>query len=118
MSGDKAFYILSLDGGGARGIYSAQVLAKLEERFSAPVREHFDLIAGTSAGAIIVGAAAAEIPLEKMVELFERQATRIFSRRPLHWGIFRSKYSQNLLQDVLQKILPSITLGDIATPSS
>ena len=116
MYGDGAFYILSLDGGGARGIYSAQVLAKLEERSGAPVRDRFDLIAGTSAGSIIAGAAASGVSLEKVVELFERQATRIFSRRPLHWGIFRSKYSQNPLEDVLREILPSITMGEIATP--
>ena len=62
MSGDQTFHILSLDGGGARGIYSAQVLACIERAVGAQVRDCFDLIAGTSTGSIIAGAAAAGIP--------------------------------------------------------
>ena len=61
------FYILALDGGGTRGVYSAQVLASIEELSGAPLRERFDLIAGTSTGSIIAGAAAAGIPMSKVV---------------------------------------------------
>ncbi len=116
MREDKNFYILALDGGGARGIYSAQVLAKLEDATSAPVRDRFDLIAGTSAGSIVAGATAAGVPLEEVVELFEKHASRIFSKSLFRRGIFRSKYSQKPLKDVLGETLPSITMGEIATP--
>ena len=50
MESDNAFNILALDGGGIRGVYGAYVLARLEDTLSAPVRERFDLIAGTSTG--------------------------------------------------------------------
>ena len=72
MDSRDHFNILALDGGGTRGIYSAQVLAKLEDRTGVPIRDCFNLIAGTSTGAIIAGAAATGIPLEKVVELFEK----------------------------------------------
>ena len=42
------FSILTLDGGGVRGIYGAQLLARIEASLDANIRDHFDLIAGTS----------------------------------------------------------------------
>ena len=47
------FQILSLDGGGIKGIFSAALLAHLEEDFNINITDHFDLIAGTSTGGII-----------------------------------------------------------------
>ena len=78
---DKTFHILALDGGGARGIYSARVLARIEETLGAPVRDCFDLIAGTSAGAISAGAAAIGIPMSEVVDLFKTESARIFRKR-------------------------------------
>ena len=74
---DSAFNVLALDGGGARGIYSAQILACIEQLNGAPVREHFDLIAGTSTGAIIAGAAAVGIPMDRVVQLFKDESPRM-----------------------------------------
>ena len=45
--------ILSIDGGGIRGIIPARVLAAIEERTGIPTAENFDLIAGTSTGGIL-----------------------------------------------------------------
>lgn len=47
------FQILSLDGGGIKGIFSAAVLTHLEEDLNLDITEHFDLITGTSTGGII-----------------------------------------------------------------
>ena len=51
----KVFKILSLDGGGIKGIYSAQFLARCEQELTAgkPLASYFDMIAGTSTGGII-----------------------------------------------------------------
>ncbi len=116
MGEDKGFYILALNGRGARGVYSAQVLAELEDRLGAPVRDCFDLIVGTSTGSIIAGAAATGIPMEEVVELFEKCALRIFPRKPLHFGLFRSRYSQKPLEEILRERLPDTTLGEVSTP--
>ena len=50
---DQCFQILSLDGGGIKGIFSAAVLTHLEEDLNLDITEHFDLITGTSTGGII-----------------------------------------------------------------
>ena len=54
-SDDREFRILSIDGGGIRGVFPAVVLAGLEERYldGQPLASYFDLIAGTSTGGII-----------------------------------------------------------------
>ena len=82
---NEDFHILALDGGGTRGIYGAQVLAKVEETLGAEVRECFDLIVGASTGSIIAGAAAAGIPMKDVVSLFENDSPRIFKKIPLLW---------------------------------
>ena len=50
---ERPFRILSIDGGGIRGIIPAMVLADVERRTGRPISSLFDLIAGTSAGGII-----------------------------------------------------------------
>ncbi|WP_419214433.1 patatin-like phospholipase family protein [Wolbachia endosymbiont of Rhagoletis cingulata] len=47
-------YILSVDGGGIRGIIPAIILAEIEKMAKKPIAEIFDLIAGTSTGGIVV----------------------------------------------------------------
>ena len=49
----QRFRILSLDGGGIRGVFPAALLARLEEHLEHPIGRYFDLIAGTSTGGII-----------------------------------------------------------------
>lgn len=52
---DRRFRILSLDGGGIKGLFPATVLAEMERRYlsGASVAKYFDLVAGTSTGGII-----------------------------------------------------------------
>ena len=116
MAQNDEFYILALDGGGTRGVYSAQVLACVEELYGAPLREQFDLVAGTSTGSIIAGAAAAGIPMAKVVELFEKESPRIFKRRRLGSFHIRSKYSRQSLEQVVRSYVSDLTLGEISTP--
>ena len=80
---NEDFRILALDGGGTRGIYGAQVLAKIDEALGAEVRGCFDLIVGASNGSIIAGAAAAGIQMQEVVRLFENESPRIFKKTPL-----------------------------------
>ena len=49
----EKFQILSLDGGGIRGVFIAAFLAEIEERNNTKITNHFDLIVGTSTGGII-----------------------------------------------------------------
>ena len=113
---DSAFNVLALDGGGARGIYAAQILACIEQSNGAPIREHFDLIAGTSTGSIIAGAAAVGMPMARVVELFKDESPRIFKKRRLGSFHIRSKYSRRPLEQLVRSCVSGLTLGEVSTP--
>ena len=117
MSKKEPFYILALDGGGTRGIYSAKILECLEKSLNIPVKDCFDLIAGTSTGSIIAGAAAIGIDMEKVVQLFEGESQQIFRKKLYRRSLISSKYSKKPLETALDKHLSSTTkLGEISTP--
>lgn len=113
---ETPFYILALDGGGTRGIYTAQLLANIERAFQVQLRDCFALLAGTSVGAIIAGAAATGIPMEKIVYLFEKEIPQIFRKKWYRHPLFFSRYSKSSLAKSLAKHLPELLLGDIKTP--
>ena len=119
MDRNEYFSILALDGGGTRGIYAAQILAKVEQTLGVRTKDCFDLIAGTSTGSIVAGAAAADIPMAEIVRLFERESPHIFRKKRFVSKfsiLFCSKYSRAPLERVLEDYLPGITLGEISTP--
>ncbi|MEO0969847.1 MAG: patatin-like phospholipase family protein, partial [Cyanobacteria bacterium J06639_18] len=72
------FRILSLDGGGIRGIVTAQILSLIEKQIDQPLNEYFDLIAGTSTGSILAAAIATGIRSEKIVEFYRENSSLIF----------------------------------------
>lgn len=91
-----AFRVLSVDGGGMRGIYSAAYLAALEQGFSqqrgAPqgldIGSAFKLIVGTSTGAIIGCGLAHGVPVSEMVRLYKEHGSKIFPQRmPVGLGL-------------------------------
>lgn len=72
--------ILTIDGGGMRGLLPALVLGLLETRTGAPMATHFDLIAGTSTGGLIALGLAAGIPAMRLAEFYLEKGRAIFSR--------------------------------------
>ena len=116
MENTDTFHILALDGGGTRGIYTAQLLAKIEQAFGARIKTCFDLIVGTSTGAIIAGAAASDIPMADIVKLFETETPHIFRKRWYRIPLFSSKYPSEQLAQIIAKHIPATPLGDIETP--
>ncbi len=53
---NKKYRILSIDGGGMKGVFTAYALWKLEEEYDIKIKDHFDMIVGTSTGALIAAA--------------------------------------------------------------
>jgi patatin-like phospholipase/acyl hydrolase len=82
---NKKFKILSIDGGGIRGLIPAKVLAELEAELQKnepekKLHEHFDLICGTSTGAILAIGIALGIPAKDLAKFYEDNARIIFPR--------------------------------------
>ncbi len=104
-----SFKILTIDGGGVRGIFPAHILASLAKQLG-PLWKVFDLVAGTSTGAIIAGCVATEFDLSRLCELYETKASLIFSRRAANFrGIVRSAYSSKFLKDMLTDVFGSFS---------
>jgi len=114
---DKPFRILSVDGGGFRGVYAAHILARIEQEYDVDLRNHFQLIAGTSTGSIIAAGLACGMRACEIVEFYEKHGPRIFPRWFIpRFGFFRSRYRNQYLHDILQELFADRRLGQVTTP--
>jgi patatin-like phospholipase/acyl hydrolase len=112
---DDRFQILALDGGGLKGLFSAQVLSHMEEDLGTRIVDHFDLIAGTSTGGIIALALSIGMRPAEIVDFYSRHGSRIFPRadRP-RWlrRIRRPRYDSGPLRAALQEVFGDRKLGE------
>lgn len=138
MSG-RPFRVLSLDGGGIRGLYTATLLQQLAVRAARfhklgvesrlDVGAQFDLIVGTSTGSILATALAAGVALEDVLNLYRNEAANIFRRpmplqggckldkfKALVWTVrntFRPANASYALRCALQRVLKEETLEEL-----
>lgn len=120
------FKILSIDGGGIRGVYPAHILKCFEEKLGINLLESFDMIAGTSTGSIIAAGIACNIRATEMVNMYKEHGADIFkkkkSRIPFKIQstatqlMRESVYESGGLSDVLKGVFNDYTLGQIAKP--
>jgi uncharacterized protein len=73
--------ILSLDGGGAKGFYTLGVLREIEGMIGRPLHEHFDLVFGTSTGAIIAALIALGHRVDEIHSLYKQHVPKIMQRK-------------------------------------
>jgi uncharacterized protein len=116
--------VLSVDGGGIRGIIPATILAALEHGIGRPLHQVFDLIAGTSTGGIIalgIGTTAnagGPYAPKRLVELYIENGPNIF-RKDLLTPIrawFRPKYTADALEQVLETFFGKTEFSSALTP--
>jgi patatin-like phospholipase/acyl hydrolase len=123
----KAITILSIDGGGIRGIIPGLILAEIEKRTKKRIHELFDLIAGTSTGGILTlgltkpdnNGKAAYTALDG-VALYEKEGHKIFSAPLLQQlqsvgGTLEEKYPSQGIESVLDKYFGETTLREALT---
>jgi patatin-like phospholipase/acyl hydrolase len=76
--------ILSLDGGGAKGFYTLGVLREIEGMINCPLHEKFDLIFGTSTGAIIAALLGLGKTVKQISELYETHVPTVMRKKRPH----------------------------------
>lgn len=104
----RLFRILALDGGGLRGVFTAAVLARWDDMIKTgggnDLVKHFDLVAGTSTGAILAIGLGLGVSPAKMLEFYRTEGSRIFpkNRKLRHW--LKSKHESQTLRETLQSV--------------
>ena len=115
---DQPFRILSLDGGGIRGIFPAAILAELESTYlgGGSVAEYFDLIVGTSTGGILALGLAADMTASELLDLYMIRGKEIFPpelrsmRKALQYIV--TGYSRKPLDRILEEVLGGMKLRE------
>ena len=126
MADDTSYKtVLSLDGGGIRGLITARILRDLENRTQLRIHELFDLIVGTSTGGILAAGLArpqakpfgAPCTAEELADMYSGRGHEIFSRSL--WkgvtslgGFTDEKYDAAPLESILEEILGDAELKD------
>jgi hypothetical protein len=111
----RLFRILALDGGGLRGAFTAAVLAQWDQMLKKDgglgLVDHFDLVAGTSTGAILaIGLAFGKTP-QQILTFYKERGPEIFPTggKLRHW--LKSKHDSRTLRDTLAAILGNAKLS-------
>ena len=119
--------VLSIDGGGIRGIIPAMVLAEIERRTGKTTSELFDLVAGTSTGGILALGLTKPGPegkpqfrAERLIELYETEGRKIFSLPVWHrihsvGGLAEEKYPSEGIEDVSRQYFGDRRLAEALT---
>jgi predicted acylesterase/phospholipase RssA len=113
----RNYGILSLSGGGVRGIFQAVFLHCIAKQLpEKPFYDHFQLIAGTSTGAIVAAGVAFGIDLARIVELFTHRGQTIFSPRRLSILRRGPRYSNLALREALTNVFGSKRMYEAEKP--
>jgi len=106
--------ILSIDGGGCRGLIPLCILYVLEKRTGKQIYQMFDVIAGTSTGAIIAALLSIGEPVENIISFYiGDKIKKIFSKDLFHSiGTHCPKYDSNNIENVLKDTFGDKTFGD------
>ena len=121
--------VLSIDGGGIRGIIPALVLAHLEQHTGKPCSELFDLMVGTSTGGMLAlglsiddGHGKALFTAQQLVKLYDEHGAEIFEQSL--WrkvrsvgGILEEAYSHEALETILDRYFGERALSECGVPT-
>ena len=122
----RPYRILTLDGGGVRGIIPLVWITRLEHHLGGPIHANVDLIAGTSVGAVMGCAIAAGRSADELHGLWVGSAHTAFSkpanlsdhlRRIAYLGGMAPKYQDDGLRVMLKSLFGDMTMGELLRPT-
>ncbi len=101
--------LLSIDGGGVRGVVALEVLARIEQVLrdetgdpELVLGDWFDYVGGTSTGAIIAGGVALGLPVSRIQRLYRDNMRSIFTRAGI-LDLVRARYDEQGIESVLRR---------------
>lgn len=111
------FKILSIDGGGIKGLYSSTILEHLEEKFGGCCSDYFDMLCGTSTGGLIALGISLKIPASEISKIYSEHGKEIFPKQNkliglLRQAIWRGKYRDESLKRILGEIFGEKVIGE------
>jgi patatin-like phospholipase/acyl hydrolase len=110
-----AYRILSLDGGGIRGLLTIRIIERLNEEYPA-FMDNIDLIAGTSTGGILALCLAAGLSPKHVREMYQDLGERVFNDGPINLAIekaVKADYTSDTLREIVKQVLGDINLGEL-----
>jgi patatin-like phospholipase/acyl hydrolase len=125
----KKFRILSIDGGGVRGVIPARILQAIEEQTGKPICELFDLVIGNSTGGLIALALLTpdqegrpKYKAADLVEFYKQKTPKIFSSSIFHhiktgWGLWGPRYNRKHLDRILKELFDNAKLSHTLKPA-
>ena len=131
MRTDIGFNILSLDGGGIRGLVTTIILESLENKLQKyephkPLADYFDVIAGTSTGSLIACALAKGLNAKEIKNFYIQNSQNIFPRNKIlinsilnliRLGTSKPIYSDEGLRGLLKYIFGNLKFGELTKPT-
>jgi len=108
--------LLTVDGGGLRGIIATRCLEKLEEIEGRPCNQIFDFMGGTSTGTIVAAALAVGLPAAELTRFYLEEGPHVFQRVYIWewiWNKFGWQYRKDYLRQRLQEQLEDTRLEDL-----
>lgn len=111
----KIFKILSIDGGGIKGIYSSTILEEFEKKFNCSISDHFDMLCGTSTGGLISLALSLKVPAETISSFYVDKGRFIFPKNIfslLKQICCGGKYSNKNLKKYLEEVFEDKIIRD------
>lgn len=111
----KKYKILSLDGGGIKGVYTLAFLSQIEDYLGSPVNNYFDLVVGTSTGGIIALGLGKGFSATDLLAFYVEMGKDIFSGNR-YWNALKhfgfSKYKNEVLKKYLEEKFGDTKLGE------
>lgn len=112
----QTFNILSLSGGGIKGIFQSTFLNFLENEYNVPLSQIFDLVAGTSTGSIVGAALANDISMKTVSDLYHQHGQSIFKKKTIGVKALRTSwYSNDILKKHLYDVFKDKSLKEAKT---
>lgn len=108
--------ILTVDGGGIRGVFAAAIIEQMEKAVSKPAGEIFDCFYGTSTGAILAAGLASGMTAGELKQFYLEKGSKVFEKFPWYRIVKRNlywTYSKKALEDELKAVFKNKKIFDV-----